>query len=223
MNYKRMKKLRIITIHKHVHDLLKRIALYSVFLNIILVASVVWGGKIAYTQYRVIKETEASLCLQRDVALSEVRQEHNMTDKAMLYIHHINPALPLTKVSDLAIMNNKVAKALHVSPMIGLALMTQESHMDCSAISYNNTSYGCMQINLTAHKKEYRINKRKLLDMNYNLAAGYILFKSLKEKWGSDEKAFEHYYGASSDVENKKYAQSVIRHYQEINKIIKEV
>lgn len=211
---------KIILVRVSVLSTLRRIAAYSLLLNTILLFLLVWGGEKVYQDVKVAKVVEQSLRDQRDMALSEVRHEHSLTEKAIKYIHHVDPSIPTEKATALATMNNKVAKALQVSPDIGLALMTQESHMNCGAISHNHTSYGCLQINLTAHKKEYRINKRKLLDMNYNLATGYLLFKKLRDKYGSNEKAFEHYYGSTSDAENKEYARSVMKHLQSIQQNI---
>ncbi len=106
-----------------------------------------------------------------------------------------------------------------------LAITYRETHFRCDVVSYDNSSYGCMQINYEAWKQTYAgLSKKKLLDPQFNIALGnQMLSKHIDEYDGNVTKAIERYRGSIYPSTNIEYRQDVFAKAKYIQKYLNRV
>lgn len=168
----------------------------------------------------LVEQTE-----KENASLQEIKKQQERKEKAVVsYIMTQNPHIREDEARTIAKLHIAASGKYAVPLAIGLGVNRKESVFDAKAVSYNQTSYGLMQIHYSAHKDEYNISSRaRLFDKAFNVEVGYKMLSEHYKKYGSYEKALKRYYGASDPYENQEYAVSVLTYSSKISKLLSQV
>ena len=123
-----------------------------------------------------------------------------------------NYDIPYQEAADIAKAHVDASKKYNIPLEVGLGINHQESRFQRKAISYNNTSYGLMQINFNVWKDTFKLTKGNVFQIHKNVDTGYrILARNLKSSNNLKE-AIAKYYGSTNKRENQKYVNMIIKH-----------
>lgn len=164
-----------------------------------------------------------ALTFERDNLSLMLLSKEERISRIAKYIKNVRPALTDEKAKILAEAHIDAAIKHKVAISIGLAINKQETHFDCSLTSYNNTSYGCMQINYNAQKEELGIkSKQELFDPEKNIDYGYqVIANKIKQSNGDIRQALWRYYGWKKEQTfHLTYAVQVLEKAFKIKEII---
>lgn len=102
-----------------------------------------------------------------------------------------------------------------------LAIMEKESGFDCSATSYNGSSFGCMQVNCYWHCKDYGVQRKDLFKPHINIPIAMDIYRKYRKETGSSFAALKRYSGKKDDdAYNEAYAYDIMRREQPIKKFL---
>lgn len=102
-----------------------------------------------------------------------------------------------------------------------LAIMEKESGFDCSATSYNGSSFGCMQVNCYWHCKDYGVKRKDLFKPHINIPIAMDIYRKYRKETGSSFAALKRYSGKKDDdAYNEAYAYDIMRREQPIKKFL---
>lgn len=99
------------------------------------------------------------------------------------------------------------AKKNYISPYTVLSVIQVESNFDPSAKS--SFADGLMQINLDAWKEYFKINVKKIYDVDYNISLGCRILKHYLDKTGGDLSRALYLYNNGYGFHNEKYVPKV--------------
>lgn len=94
-----------------------------------------------------------------------------------------------------------------LSPYTVLSVIQVESNFDPFASS--GVAYGLMQVNLRAWQDYFNIDKKKIYDIDYNIAIGCKILKHYLDKSGGDLSRALYLYNNGYGFHNKKYVPRV--------------
>ena len=97
--------------------------------------------------------------------------------------------------------NNKI------SPYTVLSVIQVESNFEPAAKS--NVADGLMQINLSAWKDYFKIDEKKIYDIDYNIAIGCKILRHYLDETGGDLSRALYLYNNGYGFHNKKYVPKV--------------
>lgn len=102
-----------------------------------------------------------------------------------------------------------------------IAIMEKESGFNCTATSYNGSSFGCMQVNCYWHCKSYGVTRKDLFDPHINIPIGVDIYRKYRAETGSSFVALKRYSGKKDDdAYNEAYANDVLRREQPIKRFL---
>jgi hypothetical protein len=159
---------------------------------------------------------------KENLTLSLMSKEDRIS-KVAAFIRNVRPVLSNQEARLLAEYHLDSSVKYNVPVSIGLAINKQETHFDCSKTSYNNTSYGCMQINYNAQKVELGLkSKEELFIASKNIDYGYqVIRNKLKQSNGDMRQALWRYYGWKKDETfHFTYATEVLQKAYKIKEIL---
>ncbi len=204
-----------------------RIILVGMFLMFAM-----WGGFIWQSNNYQAK-LEALAIANKDLAqkVSQVQDENAALQKVsapflktmdrgakyMQTTHRVKPEKAVT-LSRLA-MEQAVATNTPYERVI--AIMEKESGFNCKAISFNGSSFGCMQVNCYWHCKSYGVQRNDLFNPHINIPIAVDIYRKYREETGSSFIALKRYSGKKDDdAYNEAYAYDIMRREQPIKKFL---
>lgn len=109
------------------------------------------------------------------------------------------------------------AKKNRLSPYTVLSVIQVESNFDPAAKS--NYADGLMQINLSAWKKYFKIDVKKIYDIDYNISLGCKILRHYLDVSGGDLSRALYLYNNGYGFHNEKYVPKVVQNtFSKINK-----
>ena len=94
-----------------------------------------------------------------------------------------------------------------ISPYTVLSVIQVESNFEPAAKS--NVADGLMQINLSAWKDYFKIDEKKIYDIDYNIAIGCKILRHYLDETGGDLSRALYLYNNGYGFHNKKYVPKV--------------
>lgn len=102
-----------------------------------------------------------------------------------------------------------------------IAIMEKESGFDCSATSFNGSSFGCMQVNCYWHCKDYGVQRKDLFQPHVNIPIAMDIYRKYRKETGSSFIALKRYSGKKDDdAYNEAYAFDIMRREQPIKRFL---
>lgn len=179
---------------------------------IALLASLHINSRLTLSQARQIADLRQEITTLRDQngALAAKIQAH--ADRVAAVGTFIKQAYNVKPDVARRIAEAKIIGSEHYGIRVSLmmALVEQESRFNPRAVSYNGTSFGLTQINLSQWDTELGLNSRNVFDIERNVYGGYeIMYRQLR-RTGSYDGALRRYYGATNPALNVEYAHQVL-------------
>lgn len=192
------------------------------FILFLSVVTIRFAHEIRKQQNTIEELTTTVEDLESRLLLSDKDLTHTTktVDAVAALIQRLGKASP-KEAERLAILEVGYARKHNVDLSVGLALSFQESKWRPAVVSYDGSSFGVKQINLSAWRSTFKeMTVAKLIKPEYNIDIGYRLLSRHIEEHGSMSKALQRYRGSTLPETNEKYAAEVLKMSHAIRKQI---
>lgn len=130
--------------------------------------------------------------------------------KAAVFIKSVQPTISSKDAMTLATVEYYESKRTGIPYEVGLAVSWTESTFSSEVNTW--CCVGIKGINYYAHKDEYNIKSwASLYNINRNVTISYKMLDKYISQYGNIHSALKRYYGSTSDIDNRMYADKVLK------------
>lgn len=159
-----------------------------------------------YTVHKEALQMASTKLIQLENQVGEAREKLKRYDFLKFKVAAYEKKLPDFSL----VLNSAYEKSLQYGfhPDLVLSIINVESGFNPKAVSFRG-AYGLMQVNLSVWKKELAIDKKRILNIDYNIDLGLrILRRYLIEANGDLKKAL-HLYNNGYKYNNTSYVKKI--------------